>query len=489
MVKLRLLSYSALVAAAIAAAMSAHPACARDVTTPEPGEAFPGGAATSREAARDDSAFSNPSGNIPDSRMSDFREGSDNFRKLWLSVPAANKAFDGLGPLFNTRSCQRCHLRDGRGHPPKANFPDDDATSFVLRLSIPPQTDTEKQLIAERRALVVPEPTYGAQLQEFAIQGIPAEGKVHIEYEEKTFIFPDGERVKLRKPAYAIDRLGYGPLHPQTMTSPRVANQMIGLGLLEAIRKEDIRSRADPDDRDADGISGRPNEVWSLEKNRAALGRFGWKAGVPSVREQTASAFLFDLGVSTSLTKSPSGDCTPKQPRCLAAPNGDTEESGVEAGAKIVDRITFYSQNLAVPGRRGTADPDVLAGKRLFHKSGCAACHRPSFTTGSMPDQPHLSNQKIWPFTDLLLHDMGEGLADGRPEGTADGREWRTAPLWGIGLTPTVSGHSLYLHDGRARSLVEAILWHGGEAEAARDAFAALPKRDRARLIAFVKSL
>ena len=142
-----------------------------------------------------------------------------------------------------------------------------------------------------------------------------------------------------------------------------------------------------------------------------------------------------------------------------------------------------------MPRRRNPGDPEVLAGKELFYDAGCATCHRPKFKTGTLPGQPHLSNQLIWPYTDLLLHDMGEGLADNRPEGVADGREWRTAPLWGIGLTPIVNGHSFYLHDGRARNLTEAILWHDGEARSARDAFVSLPKADRDRLIAFVKSL
>lgn len=274
------------------------------------------------------------------------------------------------------------------------------------------------------------------------------------------------------------------------MMSPRVAPQMIGLGLLEAIPEEDIRAAADPDDSDGDGISGRPNEVWSLAHGRVRLGRFGWKAGNPTVRQQAAEAMDIDLGLSNALFARPSGDCTGAQPMCLNAPNGSTPRHGnLEVSAELLDLLTFYTQNLAVLVRRKHDDARVLRGKALFQSLNCAGCHRGPYTTGAVPDQPHLSGQKIWPYTDLLLHDMGEDLADRRPEGAADGREWRTPPLWGIGLTQVVSGHTQFLHDGRARSLEEAILWHGGEAAAAQNGYAALTRRDRDALLAFLKSL
>lgn len=460
-----------------------------DFSRPEPGEELPGGQATSRKSVDNANAFSNSSGNMPFKRELDFKVGNGIFRKLWVSSPSSTTASDGLGPVFNSRSCQRCHLKDGRGHPPEANFPDDDATSMFLRLSIPPQTSEQKQQLAARRINVVPEPTYGTQLQDFSIQGIDAEGKMHIEYKDLPFTFPDGEKVTLRKPSYSIDQPAYGPLHADVMISPRVANQMIGLGLLEAIPENDIRALADPDDTNDDGITGRPNEVWSLIANKVMLGRFGWKAGAPNVKEQSAAAFEGDIGISNPLARRPSGDCTERQPKCLTAINGNSIKEGVEAGEKFLDLVTFYSQNLAVPRRRDPAAPQVLAGKKLFHEAGCAKCHHPSFTTGESPGQPHLSGQKIWPYTDLLLHDMGERLADNRPEGVANGREWRTPPLWGIGLTKIVNGHEFFLHDGRARGLVEAILWHGGESEASRDAFTQLSKKERDQLIAFVKSL
>ena len=463
---------------------------ANDFSALEGGEEFPGGDATSRERTDTAKAFSHPSANMPARQQIDFKSGNAIFRKLWVSTPAPDTSSDGLGPLYNARSCQRCHINDGRGHPPQANFPDDDATSMFLRLSIPPETDEHRQQRAARRIAVVPEPTYGGQLQEFAIDGHAAEGKMHIDYTDVPFAFPDGTRVTLRKPAYSIDRLTYGPLHPRAMLSPRIASQMIGLGLLEAIPEAQILSLADPDDKDGNGISGRPNEVWSKENGQVTLGRFGWKAGNASVRAQSAGAFEGDIGISNPLARSAWGDCTAKQSKCREGRNGNSPEIGnVEAGEKTLTLVAFYSQNLAVPRRRNPSSAAVLAGKALFYGAGCVQCHQPKFVTGILEGQPHLSGQLIWPYTDMLLHDMGTGLADNRPEGVANGREWRTAPLWGIGLTPIVNGHSRYLHDGRARSLTEAVLWHDGEARAARDAFAELSKENRARLIAFVNSL
>jgi CxxC motif-containing protein (DUF1111 family) len=294
----------------------------------------------------------------------------------------------------------------------------------------------------------------------------------------------------LRAPSYELIDLGYGPIDPDVMVSPRIAPQMIGLGLLEAVPEEQILALADPDDQDGDGISGKPNRVWSALHEREMLGRFGWKAGVPTIAEQAANAFSGDIGISTTLHPSGAGECTAKQTACVNAPSGNSPKyQNVEVGDELFKLVTFYAQNLAVPARRGADDPEVLKGKQIFYDIGCAGCHRPKFVTGEAPGQPHLSQQLIWPYTDLLLHDMGEGLADDRPEGKATGREWRTAPLWGIGLTETVSGHTLFLHDGRARNVTEAILWHGGEGEAARDKFADLPKVDRDALLAFVNSL
>jgi CxxC motif-containing protein (DUF1111 family) len=337
---------------------------------------------------------------------------------------------------------------------------------------------------------VIAEPTYGTQLQNFAIQGVKAEGHMRIDYKETAVELGDGTEVSLRVPVYSIGAPGYGPLRSDTMLSARVAPPMIGLGLLEMIDEKDILTSSDPADSNGDGISGRPNRVWSVEQGDVMLGRFGWKAGVATINEQAQTAFSTDIGISVPLFPAGAGECTEYQPECTRAPDGNSVQyDGLEAGHQVTGLVTFYARNLAVPARRDYDHPDVLTGKRLFYQNGCIACHRPKFVTRSDASYPEQSGQLIWPYTDLLLHDMGEGLADGRPEGEADGREWRTAPLWGIGLTTKVGGHGYYLHDGRARSILEAILWHGGEAQRSRDAVIGMSTPDRERLIRFVESL
>jgi CxxC motif-containing protein (DUF1111 family) len=461
-----------------------------DFSKAEPGEEKPGGGATSRGSTDTPNAFSLSSGNMDFKRELDFKIGNAIFRKLWVSAPSSTDTSDGLGPLFNSRGCQNCHLKDGRGHPPFSSDTRDNSGSMLVRLSVPAATDEDKDSLAAHSVNSIPDPTYGGQLQNFAIQGFAAEGQLKIDYTEREVNLAGGEIVKLREPNYALTDLAYGPTDPDIMLSPRVAPPMIGLGLLEAVPEERILATADPDDKDSDGISGKPNMVWSRQHEKVMLGRFGWKAGVPTIAQQAAEAFAGDIGISTTMMPFNSGDCTEKQTDCLKAPSGASPKyQNVEVGDELFKLVTFYSQNLAVPSRRHPDDPQVLKGKEVFYSIGCTSCHRPKFVTGEVPGQPHLSHQLIWPYGDMLLHDMGEGLADNRPEGAASGNEWRTPPLWGIGLTETVSRHTLFLHDGRARNLTEAILWHGGEADAARDKFAGLSKDDREALLAFVNSL
>jgi CxxC motif-containing protein (DUF1111 family) len=461
-----------------------------DFTKLEEGEAKPGGGATSRGSLDNANAFSLSSGNMDFMRELDFKIGNGIFRKNWVSAPSSTDASDGLGPLFNSRACQNCHLKDGRGHPPLSADVPDDSGSMLVRLSVPATTDEEKAKIAAHSANSIPDQTYGGQLQNFSIQGFKPEGQLKIAYKEHKVKLAGGESVSLRTPSYFLIDLAYGPISPDIMISPRVAPPMIGLGLLEAVPEEQILGNADPDDADQDGISGKPNHVWSREHGKLMLGRFGWKAGIPTIAQQAAEAFNGDIGISTTMIPHGSGDCTDKEKDCLDAPSGDSPKyQNVEVGDELFKLVAFYSQNLAVPARRKADDPQVLKGKELFYRIGCASCHKPKFLTGEVAGQPHLSHQLIYPYTDMLLHDVGEGLADHRPEGEASGNEWRTPPLWGVGLTKIVSGHTLFLHDGRARSLTEAILWHGGEAQASRDAFTKLSKANRDALIAFVNSL
>ncbi|MBP7241531.1 di-heme oxidoredictase family protein [Amaricoccus sp.] len=463
-----------------AARVATVTAPAASFAAPEPFETNPGGAATNRRKP-DANAFSFSSATLDFARELDFKVGNGIFRKLWVSAPSSTQASDGLGPIFNARACQNCHLKDARGHPPAPGEP---ATQMFLRLSVPSDHDALADEIADWIG-AAPEPVYGGQFQTFSIAGVPAEGRMTIDYAEEEVALAGGETARLRRPAYGVADLAYGPMAEGVMFSPRVAPQMIGLGLVEAIPEADILANADPDDADGDGISGRPNIVWSDEFARPMLGRFGHKAGKPTIREQTAGAFSGDMGISTSLHPAGAGDCAPAQEVCRAAPDGGDPE--VDDAA--LDLVTFYSRNLAVPARRDVDDPEVLRGKELFYATGCPACHAPKFVTHRMPGRPELSFQLIWPYSDFLLHDLGEGLADGRPEGRADGREWRTAPLWGIGLTATVTGRESYLHDGRARTLLEAVLWHGGEAQAARDGVVGMAPEDRAALVRFLGSL
>ncbi len=449
-------------------------------TKAEPGEARSGGAATVRKS--DQNAFSLPSANLPPSRRVDFSVGNSFFRSPWVIAPSTTTARDGLGPLFNTNACQNCHIKDGRGHPPAPDA--SNAVSMLVRLSIPDAPPYAKVI---EQLGVVPEPVYGGQFQDMAVPGVAPEGKVRVDYTPVPVRFKDGTEVELRKPTLQITQLGYGPMHPDTRFSARVAPPMIGLGLLEAIPEEAILANAAAQAKENNGINGRPNQVWDDQLQKTVIGRFGWKAGQPNLNQQNVHAFSGDMGLTTSLR--PFDDCTEAQTACKQAPNGNGPDGEPEVSDNILRLVLFYSRNLAVPARRGVNDPQVLAGKNLFFQAGCQSCHTPKYTTAADAAEPELANQVIRPYSDLLLHDMGEGLADNRTEFKASGRDWRTPPLWGIGLTQAVSGHTQFLHDGRARNLLEAVLWHGGEATAAQQQVLSFNAEQRAALLAFLNSL
>lgn len=388
----------------------------------------------------------------------------------WVTAPSSTEGRDGLGPVFNARSCSGCHERDGRGQPPPEG---EEMVSMLIRLSVP-GTDAHGG--------TVDEPTYGGQLQPYGILGVPGEATTRTSWEEIPGTYADGTAYSLRRPHVELSELAFGPMADDVMMSVRVAAPQYGLGLLEAIAEADLLAHADPEDADHDGISGRANHVWDQTRGETVLGRFGWKANQPSLRQQTAGAMLGDMGITTSLN--PMQNCTAPQMECGMAPSGGEPE----ASDSVLAALVFYGQTLAVPARRDVNDPTVVAGRALFRDAGCADCHVPSYTTGTH-ELPLLSGQRIWPYTDLLLHDMGEELADHRPDFEASGTEWRTPPLWGIGLLETVNHHQLLLHDGRARGFAEAILWHAGEGEAAREAFRAMSATERDALIAFLDSL
>jgi CxxC motif-containing protein (DUF1111 family) len=444
-------------------------------TIPKPVDTLAPAALSAGEATtvfKSREAFSAPLANLDLKRLRAFAFGRHLFRRDWMIAPASEESLDGLGPTYNRLSCSGCHLKDGRGRPPAS--PDEPMKSMLVRLSVPG---------VGANGGPAPHPVYGSQLQDKGILGVPKEGRATIRYREIEGAFADGERYRLRAPIYEFTELEHGPLGDTFLFSPRVAPAIHGLGLLEAVDGAAIEDAADPDDADGDGISGKVNRVWDDVTGQKGLGRFGWKANTASLHAQVAAAALGDMGITTSVF--PSDNCPDAQSACLDAPNGGMPELDDQR----LEMLVLYARSLAVPARRDLDDPSVRRGEILFVSAGCASCHAPSLATGAHAALPELAEQTIHPYTDLLLHDMGEGLADGRPDFEASGREWRTPPLWGIGLVQRVNLHRFFLHDGRARGFMEAVLWHGGEAKAAREAVLAMPKADRDALIAFLGSL
>jgi CxxC motif-containing protein (DUF1111 family) len=443
------------------------------------------GGETTFTGRMDRQAFSHPAANLDLHARMDFLLGKAIFEKIWVPAPASTTASDGLGPLHNARSCSQCHVNAGRGHP---NVDNPGNSASLLRLSVAPHTDAERAL-AQRNG-VVGDPTYGTQLQTFATAGLQPEGRLAIDYEYHQVRLADGTRVELRKPITRVTEARYGDFHPALRSSLRIAPAMIGLGLLERIPEHRLDALSDPDDADGDGISGRINRVYDRASAGYRYGRFGWKAGHASLAQQNADALNNDLGIGNPLYPSAYGNCTARQSDCLRQLNGNTaQQDGLEASAEMMRVLEFYTAHLAVPAARTEQSPQARHGRQLFHQAGCAACHVPAHVTAADPDNPALGEQRIEPYTDLLLHDMGEGLADNHREFDAQGQEWRTAPLWGIGLSAAINGNHYYLHDGRARTLLEAILWHGGEAEPARNRVINMSEYDRTALLRFLESL
>lgn len=408
--------------------------------------------------------FQQPAANLTADEINHHRAADVAFGNQFVTSPALINA--GLGPLFNQNSCESCHLSNGRSPFP---YSSNDLEGFLIRLSIPGEGDHGQPLGA---------PGYGGQLQTKAVFGKAAEAIVTWQEEVMEELYPDGKSVQLVKPVFQLENT-YTSLGNDVMISPRMATPIIGLGLLEAIEADDLLALADPDDVNGDGISGRPNRVWDEVKQQISIGRFGWKAGNPTLLQQTAGAYKEDMGITNPLFPVENS---------LGQPQGDSLVDDPEINQEVLRTTAFYTQSLAVPARRNSDDPEVKKGRELFSTLNCSGCHHTSYVTGNH-EFLFLSYQKIFPYTDLLLHDMGEGLADHRPEFQADGREWRTAPLWGIGLTHVVGAHTRFLHDGRARSIEEAILWHGGEAQQSREDFKFLSEADRNALINFLESL
>ena len=440
---------------------------------------LPGGK-TSNEVENKNS-FSLVARNLGDNLKINFLVGNALFERIWEDAKSSeNIARDGLGPFFSARSCEACHISDGRGHLPIDES--DDSVSVVIQIS--KNQDSISDGIKN-----LPDPIYGNQISEFSVESIPREADIVINYEYVPISYNDGRIVELRKPAIKIRNFNYGDINEDTNFSARIAQPMIGLGLIENISETDILINADVNDINGDGISGKANIVWHNEKNDYSLGRFGWKASQPTVYQQTADAFFHDMGLSNKLFEKPF-NCTDVQLSCQNAVSGNSESyDGYEVSNDQLDLVVFYSSQLGVPVRRNVKDINVVKGKEIFFKIGCNSCHTERFITKNESTHQNLANQIIYPYSDFLLHDMGEQLSDGVYEFNASGSEWRTPPLWGIGLTSVVSAEYGFLHDGRARTIEEAILWHGGEASRVLEEFKYLDKNQVNQLISFVNSL
>ena len=414
-------------------------------------------------------AYSLP-GPISGQQLELFANGRQEFQQRWVVLPSIGGKW-GRGPTSNAEICADCHAGNGRGHAPETRK--EPLASMVVRLSIPGENEHGGPR---------PHPNYGDQLQNQGELGrVPPEGDASIAWNDREEKFADGSVVLLRAPQLLLSNLAFGPLGPEIMTSVRIAPAVFGAGLLDAVTEEQLLEIAEK--QKAIGFNGRPNYVWNNATQATAMGRFGWKASQPTLMQQDAFAFLNDMGVTTHLFKQE--NCPEIQVACRKRPRGMIPEQP----ARAFNELLFYTRALAVPARRHAEDPEVLRGEFLFAQAQCAACHVSAIKTGDYPAFPALGGQTIHPYTDLLLHDMGEGLADGRPDFLAGPRDWRTPPLWGIGLSGKVNGNASLLHDGRARNLTEAIVWHDGEAAVARDAFVRMPKPEREALLAFLNSL
>jgi CxxC motif-containing protein (DUF1111 family) len=424
---------------------------------------------TTTVSNRSSNAYEQPSAGLSAAEVNRHLKGDLAFEAVFVTAPAPLNS--GLGPLFNNASCAGCHLRNGRGLPQPGQL--------LARVSLPAieasSSDAPGMPIANYHPEATvdlestpPVPGLGTQIQDHGVYGQAPEATVDLQWQEQTGQYGDGTPYRLRSPQPHITLRDGSPLPPSVQVSLRLPPPVFGLGLLEAVPDTDILALADPEDRNQDGISGRPNQVWDVVQQTTALGRFGLKANQPNLLQQSAAAYVNDMGITNPLFPNPDG-------------SSDIDRT-------TLDQATFYVQTLAVPGRTLLNDPEVQRGEMLFTVANCAACHVSELRTGNHPI-PVLTNQVIHPYTDLLLHDLGDGLADHRSDFQATGTEWRTSPLWGIGLTQTVLPYSSYLHDGRARTLEEAILWHSGEAEASKEAFRTMSAADRAALIRFLRSL
>ena len=501
-------------------------------------------------------AYSQPLANMPADKFRNFVMGDSLFARMWISFPSSVKSSDGLGPMFSARSCQSCHIKDGRGHLPEIN--ELDTTSIVIKLSHFAEPNNKKltNRLVYPRNHVTPDPVYGFLFHQFSTMSVKKEGDIEISYlrykmnltntisktdSNNSQKKPQTQRQKqkeyqtLTRPKLTLKNLNYASMNTYTKASLVIAPIMIGLGLIEAIDPEDIFKKHDPTDKDRDGISGRVSVVKNKNsacnylkstdrlKKTLMIGRFGWKAHNPCLNQQNLDAFINDMSMSSTLHKNFYGDCTTYQEACrnaekLAKINHDNSNKNYknknahnlnnknkkqdnfsydhqepDISEDIANLILFYTQSLAVPKRqiptKKQDQTNILKGERLFYQIGCESCHTSSYVTANYHPQKHLNNQKIYPYSDFLLHNMGPGLDDKHTTFNADSNEWRTAPLWGLGYSKHVNPNAGYLHDGRAKTINQAILWHGGEARTSRENYKSLSANQKKLLILFLESL
>ncbi|HEY4288322.1 MAG TPA: di-heme oxidoredictase family protein [Puia sp.] len=393
--------------------------------------------------------------------------GDGTFDQVFVAAPAPH--FGGLGPVFNNLSCINCHRNDGSGYPTTGSS----NSGMLMRISVPGTDEHGGPLAA---------PGFGLQIQDQALLGTVPEASTSITYVDTPVRYPDGNALLMRRPVYTLQN-PYIPLPAGFMTSPRLAPRLIGMGLLENIPESTILSFVDAGDKNGDGITGKANYVYDSYTKKTEIGRFGSKANTSTLLMQVATAYQQDMGV-TSFGQPVESVYGQSQANTIGK-----DDPTIELVDSLLNYVTFYVQTLAVPARRDVLDSINKKGATLFTQVNCGGCHRTTMMTGVNP-AINLSSQRIHPYTDLLLHDMGPGLADNRPDYLATGREWRTAPLWGIGLLVRTNGNNaFYLHDGRARTIEEAILWHDGEAAKSKQQFMQLSQDDRKALLQFLSSL
>lgn len=450
-----------------------------NVPTFEQSELLPGGEMTVKRLAH--RSYVAAGRNVGRVKELDFWTGFSFFRDPWVIAPASTLDRDGLGPLFITRSCVTCHHDGGRG--PMSPEGIHQPASLIIRLG---------STLEHVNAI---DPTYGGQIQPRSVKLLhpsiknqpEPEAWLDLQYDKVSGQFADGESYTLYKPTYALTKFSLGPLAKDIGLSPRYAPSIYGMGLLDAIDEKDLLAQEDPNDSDNNGISGRYNRVTNVvTKETDAIGRFGFKAKHPTLNQQVAAAFVGDIGITSPMF--PNEECTSVQVGCQKVAKLG-HPTGVEIPNKLLTLVNDFSAYIGVQPARNLDNKKTQQGRSLFYKASCHQCHTPSYVTNSNYSLPELANQKIWPYTDLALHDMGEGLADGITEFKANGQEWRTPPLWGIGLQRKLSSTARFLHDGRARSINEAILWHGGEAQHAKRHYINMTKTQRDALLVFIKSI